>query len=1282
MKKGTLRLLPLQADLCLNKQKVDIENFKGWNKCNAPVYGNCLSPLYKNNGTHHDIFKGNDYYDWAGGALSKNGTVVLSGAGSKKIKKTKTNFDYRSMAVSEDGLITYAKETSGTSVAYSLHGGTEQNVNIANCNRIVDIKAFANQNTSLYGIAVLYLHTGGNYGYYLVWNDGENSYSGYGANSGTTTWSGFNVISPLIQVGVMGDHKFLVSFFGASGNGISGTEVRNVYVQSGTIYDNPGFSDSTLYPTRYATEDNAVGVEIYVNQKYQDSASAHLHEGDTSKYDVEACIGVSQEIEIYVTPHKYAARVKMTDAMGNTETFVFPASDTRQYYGRTIGYRQKLYDNEVPNGTKAECIWTGSAYYSGWLNINNSVTATLSGTGLCAKDSGDTICQSSNYTVRPYFYTDPAGFGGFTDFEVESVKNINDPDDSGAEKVWLSVRLSKSNTPYGLQLTSYAGSQGESYHAASDSEWWQGKLINGITTGSAYVTYGWGCTSGGGGLLTGYKGDNYFATGRGEYYSIYSYPSWLDFPSGYSPNTGKDGKFIQKSGNSYYNQRYSWSGADTVYIGYKSKSEYTESSLKEVDCCMDDGRLYCVGALTDNYSEPLPTKCFGLAGTFGSYDPSTNKISYTSISSFNIAYDEDDNTNVFPKYYAGMNISIQNHYLRIVYLFKAKASDSDFINILVDSLEIGENADNATILLPGVQTGTNDNIQGGVKNTTPTSGWRLLFNNNLLSNIACYEDKNYIGTILADWFTADGEFCVAYNTSVLYYKDNNNTIWKLELVTTGADWEYKYIEDRYIVLNTVNYFNCYDTQTGQKRHWASDYNNRIMYGVAFTNYSNNDYFAGLLTATRFSGLIITGQNANYEVTKDTITGIELGAIRYTNCLKDNMAFISCGTPYGAFEGIDLYRGDGGSTSAIYICSYSNKMKYINNDLINPYAVYPIADGGNVRYNPNLFTQFIKSYNNKDMVIADGISYKLIYYNNVIPVMAYNLLDGVEELVNAFVLQTSYYGVSETRLYQMNYSNGVGVEVVADITNLEYLGALPTQALFWSAQNRAIYTFKGNCIMTLSQYANELTAIFGKWYNPATQELFLDTNIGILVFSDLGTYCLEWAEETETRSIVDIFFYPDRFLINLIDDTEYTYYYSYNLLEGYESNKIKIVTKYYGNGLTPITVNNVYVRLYNQGVTNAEGDIIFKGHTITDIGVHTDTKTVSIGGVDDPTANPPTVAGEQWDSETDTMLVKYTPQYNRGLGFSLELETTFPIIDIKFDYVEEGQIESQIAHINI
>ena len=95
MKNGLIRFIPLQSELCLNKQKVDITDFKGWQKCNAPVYGDCLSPLYKKNDTHHDIYIGNDNYDFTSGKLYKNGVEVLSGAGAKKLKKTKRDREVR-----------------------------------------------------------------------------------------------------------------------------------------------------------------------------------------------------------------------------------------------------------------------------------------------------------------------------------------------------------------------------------------------------------------------------------------------------------------------------------------------------------------------------------------------------------------------------------------------------------------------------------------------------------------------------------------------------------------------------------------------------------------------------------------------------------------------------------------------------------------------------------------------------------------------------------------------------------------------------------------------------------------------------------------------------------------------------------------------------------------------------------------------------------------------------------------------------------------------------------
>lgn len=1250
MKKGIIRQIPLQADLCLNKQKVDIEDFKGWQKCNAPVYGGCLSPLYKMEDDHHDIFIGDDYYDWSEGALKKNGVTVLSGAGSKKIKKTRITEDYSAMSVSEDDILTWVKETSGSSIRFSLHGGTATDVTLTNCERIVSVKTFAKDNYTTYGVVAWFLRIDGAYGYFIAWSDDGTYRTSYGQSS-PTIWNGFKVVSPLIQVGFMAQSKFLISFFGTSGANLSETSVKNVFVDGGSVYDNPTFKDSTLYDVLYGTYTSNVEIAVevrtesllFLDTNYSDANFKKMH------------YGIRQRVSIEIEPHSQDAKVDFRYAtsggdMASAETIVFPASNKTVLYERTIDY----WD-----------LSTGSVSQSGYNNYyelhileddTEIVNISDSGTGLRTPSPSD-YTTASSIKIMPAYKTEQNNeqFG----YRVYSKTATNINDTAAPLYAWVDTFKWVPMGANGFTVINYCSDAVTSSltdASALTHEQFETRLannrrtVNSVNNASVNV--------------------NYFYTGS---YQINFQPPQS---SAQVANVTFSAPYIitgypraSNNGNQYFQ---STPFNTSVYYQFYYKVAYENQSLKEVDCCMDDGKLYCVTAMASDENVALPRKKFALAGTFSSFDSSSKQVSYVSDATFDINYDEADAVNVFPKYYKGMNISLGNNYLRIVYLFKAKQGDTQYINILIDSLAVAEGEQPAH-LYAGVESKSGGNAQGGVKNTNVNgAGFRFLFNNNLVSNIACYENKKYIGTIIADWFTVDDNFCPAFNSDTLYYRDNTNKIWKIELVNTGAEWDYRLIENRYIILNTVNYFNCYDTKTDKKRHWASDYNNRTIMGFAFTSYSNNEAFRSLLTSSLFTGLLITGQNANYEVTKDTITSLELGAILYNRVLTSQMSFISCGVPYGAEEGIDLYMAEGNSTSALYVCSYSNGIKYINKELVNPYAVYPIATNGNVRYNPNLFTRFISSYNNKDMVISDGIAYKLVYFNNVVPVMAYYLLDGVEELLDAFVLQSSYYGVSETRLYQMNYSNGVGVEVICDITNMEYLGALPTQALFWSAQNRAIYSFKGNCIMALAQYANDLEEIKNKWYNPATQELFLDTNIGLLVFSDLGTYCIEKTGEYEDSDIKDIFFYPDRFLVNLEDDTSHTYYWSYNPLEDYESNKVIFFTKYYGNTKTPVTVNNIYIRLYDQGIEDAEGTIKFKAHTITDIGTQTDQKTIAIGGE----------TGEAWDELTNTMLVKYTPQYNRGLGFALECESTFPIIDIKYDYVEDGPVEAQLSHINI
>lgn len=1269
MKNGKIRFIPLQAELCLNKQKVDITDFNGWQKCNAPVYGDCLSPLYTKKDTHHDIYIGNDTYDFSQGKLYKNGNEVLSGVGSKKIKKTKINENYDCIAISEEGNITGAKIISATSIAISIEGRpfTTFDMSFYDVESILTVKAYSNSEYDSHGIMVLVRDTSSRL--MLFWW----TITDIGRANYTYVDNTFEVINPFIQVmPINANGDIIVSVFSNSGANISNVDVRNYYLEVNEynyelIFNEiTGFTDDSQIPHRYRAVDDSVGINVNVETNVKTGTSITTSNTSSPVLGLSGLMTatsieiIEQTITIMLDkavsyPISVALKYLKPDgtyAQGTNESFTISAGATR--YTRKFTFMDYITN-------------IGASGSSITYTLNPSITINNNGT------TTTPTVQNNTALVYPCYVANINGKLMSTFNIVTTVQSDKNPNNAttpqelvatnrtfpssitdGTKFSLKGMTFVTKTTPLDyMQLSGVNVEQGittlQSAKTEVPSTFPEVLLTTPLSRELRYNGYN----------VTTYS----FATPFLPYMTLNNFPL-------FAASTNK--AFYSATDNPY----------DKVYRYLKE--EYTGNVFGNVDCCMDNGLLYCCKGLDVDTDTPMPTQAFALAGEFGSFvDDGNNKghVVYGATSVFDVSYDAIDEENVFPKYYDGLSLSLGVGLFKGMYQFKAQKDSEDKIYIMIDSLAMEEGED-ASHLYPGVLQGSDYNYQGSVKNTYGVNGWRLLFNNNIISNIGCYEQSNWIGTILADWFTIDEKFSPTYNHSTLIYKDTSNNIWRLDLVDSGQDWDYRFIENRYIVLNTNNYFNCYDVVTGMKRHWASDYNNRIVFGYAFKKYTNDETFKALLTTALFRGLTITGQNPNYEMTQDYITGLELGALLYEKCLIDYKAFLSCDVPYDAIETIDIYRGDNGSTSAIYIESYKNGLRQINVDLTNPYAGYPISQNGDIRYNPNLFSQFIKSYNNSDMVLSDGVAYRLQYFNNVTPVMAFYMLDGVEGLDNAFVLQTIYYGVSPTRLYEMVYNNGASVNAVADITNLEYLGALPSQALFWSAQNRAIYTFRGNCILTLTQYANDLEGIYGKWYNPATQELFLDTNIGLLVFSDLGTYCIEWDTPTTQRSVEDMFFFKDRFLINFLNDTSYTYYYSYNNLEGYESNKVIFLTKYYGNGLVPITVNNIYIRLYNQGVANAKGSIKFKGYTITDIGTSTDEKTIEIGGVDDPTANPPEVAGEAWDATTDTMLVKYTPQYNRGLGFALSVESTFPIIDIKFDYVENGSVESQIGHINI
>ena len=82
-------------------------------------------------------------------------------------------------------------------------------------------------------------------------------------------------------------------------------------------------------------------------------------------------------------------------------------------------------------------------------------------------------------------------------------------------------------------------------------------------------------------------------------------------------------------------------------------------------------------------------------------------------------------------------------------------------------------------------------------------------------------------------------------------------------------------------------------------------------------------------------------------------------------------FFCSAVPVNSREKIDVYYSNT-NNSAVYVYSYIvgkyNKVRTINPDMIG--ILYPLASGAYTLYSPNIFTEFLITYNNRDAVI-DG-----------------------------------------------------------------------------------------------------------------------------------------------------------------------------------------------------------------------------------------------------------------------------------------------------------------------
>lgn len=394
--------------------------------------------------------------------------------------------------------------------------------------------------------------------------------------------------------------------------------------------------------------------------------------------------------------------------------------------------------------------------------------------------------------------------------------------------------------------------------------------------------------------------------------------------------------------------------------------------------------------------------------------------------------------------------------------------------------------------------------------------WGILYSHNNLSSISYVDEDSQIGSLLTDWDYVDEIYEV--NVNYLVYKNSAGNVIRINHIPVNDIdvWKYKVILNRFLLLNTGDFFNCYDTLKKERIHFASDYNDRILFGTEVVDYlgwtaDTREIFDDTLLENFISG---SAYNAAYQRSNNPIIGYKPAPNISKNVFIGN-------NPIGS-EGqeIEVYYSPS-ETTATYKYTYKNGTTYKDSALENIY--YPV----DVIYSPNMFTTFIETWNLNDLVVnqASKTAYPLQKYNGML-YLGYLMVNGLENAENVFVVQTLYYMVSDGKIWEIVYDNGqiANFTCVANVKNMRYIGCLPTMAVFWSQMDRTFWSFSGDAILRRFLQANEISTITGTFYNTATQELFVGTDVGLLCLNDINNYMI-----SDATNVDKMFFFENYFI---------------------------------------------------------------------------------------------------------------------------------------------------------
>lgn len=529
------------------------------------------------------------------------------------------------------------------------------------------------------------------------------------------------------------------------------------------------------------------------------------------------------------------------------------------------------------------------------------------------------------------------------------------------------------------------------------------------------------------------------------------------------------------------------------------------------------------------------------------------------------------------------------------------------------------------------------------------NNFRLLYNNGVATAVSVTSDPSLMGSLICGYteFSSTNPICHGFlsdGTEYLYYKNVANEWNIIKLVSDSTKFDLKVVNNRYIVINTNEYYNCYDTEERRPNHFAPDYNNRAILSV---NYSTSESINSLAAYIRYCEQYNygSGQGSNYTIINTPfISALWAQQLIYFPKNINNWTTMVFGSYTPDDLDIDIYYRKMVEGNALYRYSIDQAdlftRTYINSSLSGTVYEY-----NSTIYIPTLFAEFINGYVNQGIIIDNGHSYLQLYANNTKPIFGINLVDQLEGVSDAFVIHGQYFVVINNSIYSYN-PNNYSTTAIVNIGNMKLVGYTPYQALFWSNTDKTFYTFAGDNTLNVLIQANEIDDIVNTAYNPNTMSIYLLTSNAIYIFG------------MKQLLRIDLPGYVKCYPINsgAVFVGEDALYLSYNKIEGYTKLPIILETKLYGEGNSVKSVNDcVYLRLYDED--KEPGQVKLSCETINEGAVKTVEKIFP-------------VTKEMWDKDSGTIFLRYQPQLQAATGFSVKIVSPFAIATLQISSTPE------------